>query len=96
MVNPEVVKRVQAKKAEIVAQMVFPQIAEDDTSAEIKELVELTTTDLEVADQAMVLLEEMLVVEGVIMYEDPGHEAAEEQLASAEDEYYSDLADSES
>lgn len=91
MANQTLIEQIQERKAQIIAQEIFPLLDEDDTSSEILEMVQARTTDIEVEERVLELLERMDIVN-----EDPGNEEAEELLTAEEEEFYAKLADSES
>lgn len=97
MSKAEQIRRMQQKKAEILAPIVYVTMDEGDTSAEALDIAMKYSTDQTVCEMVVELVEKMLVLtEGETMNEDPGHEEAEQILQDQQDEYYSGLADSES
>lgn len=56
-INEETLKQIKIKKAKIIAEQIRDQIPEDYTSAEIKEMVEEISLDMEVVDMVMKELE---------------------------------------
>ena len=93
----EQMDRMQQKKAEVLAPIVYATMDEDDTSAEALEIAMKYSTDQTVCEMVVELVEKMLVLtEGETMNEDPGTQEAEEIYQQQEDEYYAGLADSES
>ena len=61
MVNQALVKRMQTKKAEILAPIVYATMEEDDTSAEVMEIAQNYSTDQTVCEMIVDLVDKMMI-----------------------------------